>query len=173
MLFGLFVFIFWIAASIDTFSNGLFVQERVGQFGKLFKIYKLKSMQNNSNKISRFGQFIRNSKIDELPQLFNVLIGDMSFVGPRPDIAGYYDQLSGANSNLLLLKPGLTSQASIKYFNEESILNSKKNPQEYNDTVIFPDKIKMNLDYLKNQSLMLDLKIIFKTIFANKKNINQ
>ena len=171
VLVGFFVFLFWIFASIDTFSNGLFVQERVGQFGQMFQIYKLKSIQNNSNKISKFGRFIRKHKIDELPQLWNVFIGNMSVVGPRPDIAGYYDKLIGAERKLLNLKPGLTSQASLKYYNEEIILANKKNPHEYNDRIIFPDKVKMNLEYLENQSFMLDLKIIFQTIFANKKNI--
>ena len=165
LFLGIFIFIFWIIASIDTKSNGFFVQERIGQFGQKFYIYKLKSVQNHTNIISKFGRFIRKNKIDELPQLINILIGNMSFVGPRPDVAGYYDKLQGSNRQLLNLKPGLTSLASIKYSNEEEILAQQPNPQQYNDEIIFVDKVKMNLEYLANQSFILDLKIIFKTIF--------
>ena len=89
----------------------------------------------------------------------------MSIVGPRPDIAGYYDKLEGENRKILELKPGLTSLASIKYANEDEILSKQENPQQYNDEVIFPDKIKMNLEYYHKQSILLDLQIIFKTIF--------
>ena len=167
LFLGFFIFIFWILASIDTKSNGFFVQKRIGQFGKTFNIYKLKSIQNNSDFISSFGKFIRKTKIDELPQFWNVLIGQMSIVGPRPDVAGYYDKLTGQDIDLLLLKPGLTSLAAIKYSNEAEILSSQVNALQYNDEVIFPDKIKMNLEYFKNQSLLLDLHIIFKTIFRN------
>ncbi|MBC7640976.1 MAG: sugar transferase [Flavobacterium sp.] len=162
---GIFILIFWIFASIDTRSNGLFVQKRIGQFGKIFKIFKLKSIQNNSVEISKFGKFLRKSKIDELPQLWNVLIGEMSIVGFRPDIEGYYDKLSDQNRKILDLKPGLTSLASIKYADEDDILANQKNPLQYNDEIIFPDKVKMNLEYVYNQSFVLDLKIIYKTIF--------
>ncbi|MBC7556609.1 MAG: sugar transferase, partial [Chryseobacterium sp.] len=140
-------------------------QNRVGQFGNLFMIFKIKTVNPNSRDISKYGFFLRKTKLDELPQLWNILIGDMSFVGPRPDISGYYDKLEGENRKILLLKPGLTSEASIKYADEEVILNTKKNPQIYNDEVIFPDKVKMNLDYFYKKSLWLDIQIIFKTIF--------
>lgn len=159
------VIILVIIASFDTKSFGLFVQDRVGQFGKSFRIYKIKTLRDQTKEISSFGKFLRKSKLDELPQLFNILKGDMSFVGPRPDIAGYYDMLQGENRKVLELKPGLTSAASIKYCNEESLLKSKENPLEYNDTVIFPDKIKMNLEYYYNRSIWVDIRIIFKTIF--------
>lgn len=108
---------------------------------------------------------MRKSKIDELPQLFNVLFGTMSLVGPRPDIPGYYDTLQGENRKILKLKPGITSEASIKYANEEVVLEQQPNPLQYNDEVIFPDKVKMNLEYYYKQSFWLDLKILFKTIF--------
>lgn len=114
--------------------------------------------------ISRFGNFIRKTKIDELPQLFNVLIGDMSVVGPRPDILGYYDKLQGEERKILELKPGLTSLATIKYANEEALLAQQENPLKYNDEIIFPDKVQMNLVYHKQQSLWLDIKIIMKTV---------
>lgn len=163
---GLFIFIFWIIATIDTKSNGFFWQARIGQFGKVFRIYKLRTMKSNSgNHISAIGKFLRKSKIDEFPQLYNVLKGEMSIVGPRPDIAGYYDLLSGEDRKILELKPGITSLASIKYYNEVELLNCEQNPQKYNDEIIFPDKVKMNLDYYYNRSLLLDIKIIIKTIF--------
>ena len=152
---GFFLILFWVLASIDTNANGLFIQKRIGQFGKVFFILKLRSMSLKTNKISKFGQFLRNSKIDELPQLWNILIGNMSFVGPRPDIPGYYDKLEGENRKILELKPGLTSEASIKYANEEELLNQQDDPLFYNDTIIFPDKVKMNLEYYYKQSILV------------------
>jgi lipopolysaccharide/colanic/teichoic acid biosynthesis glycosyltransferase len=157
--------LFWIIASIDTQSNGLFIQERIGQWGRIFKIYKLKTMHPKTMHISPIGRFFRKSKIDELPQLWNVLMGEMSFVGPRPDVAGYYDKLEGENRRILELKPGLTSLASIKYANEEALLAAQKNPLAYNDTLIFPDKVRMNLEYHDHHSLVGDIDILWKTIF--------
>lgn len=162
---GIFLLICWITVSIDTKSNGFFIQNRVGQFGKFFKIYKLKTIHDATGHISKIGIFLRKSKIDELPQLWNILKGEMSFVGPRPDIAGYYDILEGDNKKILELKPGLTSEASIKYSHEEEILKKKENPLQYNDQVIFPDKVKINLDYYYKQSFLVDLQIIIKTLF--------
>lgn len=155
----------YIVASLDTKSNGVFTQKRVGQYGRLFTIYKFKTIHPKTKQISRAGKFLRKSKIDELPQLFNVLFGTMSLVGPRPDIPGYYDTLQGENRKILELKPGITSEASIKYANEEVVLGQQPNPLQYNDEVIFPDKVKMNLEYYYKQSFWLDLKILFKTIF--------
>lgn len=154
-----------ILAFFDTHSNGLFLQKRIGQYGKPFIIFKIKSMNDTTKEISFFGRFLRRSKLDELPQLFNILFSQMSFVGPRPDVAGYYDLLEGENRKILELKPGLTSLAAIKYSNEEEFINKQLNPLKYNDTVIFPDKVKMNLDYYYNQTILLDLQILFKTIF--------
>lgn len=162
---SIFLLLFWIVATFDTRSNGLFIQNRVGQNGKIFKIFKLKTVNDQTGVISRFGKFLRKSKIDELPQLYNILIGEMSFVGPRPDIEGYYDRLESENRKILELKPGLTSMASIKYANEEEILLQKTNPLQYNDEIIFPDKVKMNLEYYDKQSIFVDIEIIFKTIF--------
>ena len=125
-----------------------------------------------NGKVTKKGQFMRKTKIDELPQLFNILIGDMSFVGPRPDVPGYYDLLRGESRQILNCKPGLTSLAALKYLNEEALLLTKGNPQGYNDTVIFPDKVKMNLDYCKKKSLRHDLYIIgltLKAIFVKNK----
>ena len=155
-------------ASIDTKQNGIFTQKRIGQFGLPFTIYKIRTFGLSIEKpISRFGAFLRNSKLDELPQLWNVFKGDMSFVGPRPDIAGYYDTLEGENKLILKLKPGVTSLASIKYANEEEVLLNQADSLFYNDTIIFPDKVKMNLSYFYNNSLFGDVKIIWNTLFRN------
>lgn len=154
----------YLLASIDTLSNGFFTQKRIGQYGIPFTIYKLKTICPKTKKISSIGKLLRKSKIDELPQLFNVLIGNMSFVGPRPDISGYYDKLEGEFKKILELKPGITCDASIKYANEEMVLEKQENPLKYNDEVIFPDKLKMNLEYFNKQSFWLDIKILFRTI---------
>lgn len=165
LFLGWLILLAYLLACIDTRSNGFFLQKRVGQYGRLFTIYKLKTISPSSGKISALGRFFRNSKIDELPQLLNVLKGEMSFVGPRPDIEGYYDQLSGEDRKLLDLKPGITSEASLKYAGEEKILSLQENPLKYNDEVIFPDKVKMNLHYYEQRSFWGDLHIILKTLF--------
>ncbi|WP_338409720.1 sugar transferase [uncultured Flavobacterium sp.] len=163
-LFFWIILICIVTASIDTKSFGLFIQKRIGQHGKTFQIFKIKTLNDKTKTSSRFGKFLRKSKIDELPQLWNILKGDMSFVGPRPDIPGYYDALEGEARKILELKPGITSEASIKYRNEESLLAQQDLPLAYNDRVIFPDKVRMNLDYYYHRSFLGDLKIIFKTI---------
>lgn len=163
--FGWIILICVLLATLDTKSFGLFTQERIGQHGKFFTIFKIKTMNDRLKTISRFAKFLRKSKLDELPQLFNIVKGDMSVVGPRPDIPGYYDALEGENRKILELKPGLTSEASIKYRNEEMLLQSVSNSKKYNDETIFPDKVKMNLNYYYNHNLLIDLKIILKTIF--------
>ena len=166
LLSGWLLVFFWIIASLDTKSNGLFVQERIGQWGHIFKIYKLKTICPQTNRISRIGLFLRQTKIDELPQLWNVLKGEMSLVGPRPDIQGYYDLLEGEYRKVLELKPGITSEASIKYQNEETLLAQQENPLVYNDTIIFPDKVRMNLEYYYNRSFFGDIGIIVRTVFG-------
>jgi lipopolysaccharide/colanic/teichoic acid biosynthesis glycosyltransferase len=166
-LFFWLILLAWFFAIIDTRSNGIFTQERIGQFGKGFKIYKLRTIQIMSNTqtlhISKIGRFLRNYKLDELPQLMNVLKGEMSIVGPRPDIAGYYDLLEGENRKILELKPGLTSLASLKYFSEDTLLRMQEEPLWFNDNVLFPDKVRLNLSYYYHQSFYGDLKIIADT----------
>lgn len=157
----------WFLAVVDTKTNGLFIQERIGQYGIKFAIYKFRTIQNKASSvhyISRIGRFLRDYKLDELPQLINVIKGDMSIVGPRPDVAGYYDILEDNYRVVLQLKPGLTSLASLKYKDEEQLLNAKKNPLHYNDTVIFPDKVKMNLAYYYSQTFWGDISILLKTV---------
>ncbi|MFN3908648.1 MAG: sugar transferase [Flavobacterium sp.] len=162
---GFFILLLVIAA-MDTNSNGIFVQERVGQHGKIFRIYKFRTLHRVTGRISFFGAWIRKYKLDELPQLWNLLKGDMVLVGPRPDIPGYADQLQGEFRMILQCKPGLTGLASLKYRNEGAILADKPNPKLYNDEVIWPDKTKINLWYVNNQSFILDVQILFLTFFS-------
>lgn len=144
-------------------SNPIFYQKRIGQFGKNFTILKFKTIKADSSSNS-FLKFLRKTKIDELPQLINIIKGEMSLVGPRPDLPGYYDQLQGENRSILDLKPGITGYASIKFANEEEILSQQENPLEYNDQVIFPEKVELNLKYRNNISFGLDIKILIKTL---------
>ena len=154
----------------------IFSQKRVGQYGKLFTMYKFRSMTvghggssisvAGENRITPLGVKLRKYKLDELPELWNVLIGDMSFVGPRPDVPGYADILEGNDRRVLELKPGITGPASLKYRNEEEILAMQDDPIKYNDEVIFPDKVKINLKYLDNWSFFEDIKIIIYTVLS-------
>ncbi len=160
----------------------LFSQERVGKDGKTFILYKFRTMEvghsgssvsvAGESRITPFGAKLRRTKIDELPELWNVLTGDMSFVGPRPDVRGYADRLAGEDREILRLRPGITGPASLKYRDEENLLALQENPQEYNDTVIYPDKVRINLYYLRHYSFAIDIKIIFCTIFGKKMKYN-
>ncbi|WP_228456986.1 sugar transferase [Chryseobacterium sp. Chry.R1] len=161
-------FLLVIIASIDTGFPGIFVQKRIGLNGEIFNVYKFRTLDPKTSRKSRIGLWLRKYKLDELPQLINILKGDMSLVGPRPDIPGYYDKLEGENRFVLLLKPGLTSEAGIKYRNEEQILAQQKNPLQYNDEILFPDKVKMNLDYYHHLSFKNDLYILLKTFSVLK-----
>lgn len=166
LLIGWIPMLFFIGVlSLIYKDSGLYSQTRIGQFGKPFTLYKLRTMHPTTHGISALGAFLRKTKIDELPQLWNILIGDMSFVGPRPDIPGYYDQLQGDARKILELKPGLTCEASIKYADEEALLALQEDPLHYNDTVIFPDKVRMNLNYYYNRSFLGDLTILWRTVF--------
>lgn len=151
-----------------------FKQKRVGKNGKLFTMIKFRTMNvshngssisvKGENRITKLGAVLRKYKLDELPELVNVLIGDMSFVGPRPDVPGYADLLKGEDRLILKLRPGITGPASLKYANEEELLSQVDNPQKYNDEVIYPDKVKINLDYYYNHTFLSDLRIIFMTV---------
>lgn len=160
----------------------LFTQKRVGKDGKLFTMYKFRSMTVShsgssvsvagESRITPLGAKLRKYKLDELPELWNVLIGDMSFVGPRPDVPGYADNLKGKDRDILKLRPGITGPASLKYRNEEEILAHVDNPQQYNDEVIFPDKVRINLFYLNNYSFLMDIKMIFCTVLGKQMKYN-
>jgi len=153
-----------------------FLQTRIGRNGIPFKMIKFRSMipnrssntitSKNDKRITRLGSFLRKWKLDELPELLNILNGKMSLVGPRPDVPGYADNLKGEDRLVLRLRPGITGPASLKYSNEEELLARMENPKWYNDNVIFPDKIKINLNYYHNHNLWLDITLIFQTIFA-------
>lgn len=155
----------------------IFKQKRVGQNGKLFTMYKFRSMTvghcgssvsvAGESRITPLGAKLRKYKLDELPELWNVLIGDMSFVGPRPDVPGYADKLEGEARAILKLKPGITGPASLKYRNEEEILAQQPDPIKYNDEVIYPDKVKINLEYLRHWSFLKDIKLIIKTVISH------
>ena len=160
---------------IDSGFPIFFLQKRIGRDAKEFNIIKFRTMKKNNenititisddSRITRIGKYLRKTKIDELPEILNVLFVQMIIVGPRPDVKGYADKLKGANRKILDLRPGITGPASLKYYNEEYILSKKSNPKKYNDEVIFPDKVKINMYYFHNRSFFLDLKIIFATIF--------
>ena len=175
VLFPIFIVVS-VLVKISSEGPVFFVQKRIGKNGKVFQMIKFRSMaviQSSDSTISvkgdlritKFGAFLRKYKIDELPELFNVLRGDMSIVGPRPDVSGYADKLEGEDVLILELRPGITGPASLKYANEEEILALQEDPVKYNDEVIYPDKVKLNLDYYYNNNLWIDIKIIFATIF--------
>ncbi len=164
-------------ATINTGQNGFFSQNRVGRYGRIFKVIKIRTMRDVSGttttvttshdaRITALGRFLRKFKIDELPQLINVLLGDMSFVGPRPDVPGFADKLKGEDRIILSIRPGITSPATLKFRDEEKLLAQQKDPEHFNETVIFPEKVRLNKDYIKNYSLLQDIRIILKTIFA-------
>jgi len=165
-----------ILIKLTSKGNVFYTQGRIGRYGKTFTIIKFRSMtvdHGDSNtvtvggdiRITKFGAFMRKYKLDELPELLNILKGDMSFVGPRPDLPGYADNLKGEDRKILNLRPGITGVASLKYANEEKILSAQKDPIKFHDEVIYPDKVKLNLDYYYNNNLWVDIKIIFATIF--------
>lgn len=156
----------------------IFKQKRVGRNGQLFTMYKFRSMTvghggssvsvAGESRITPLGAKLRHYKLDELPELWNVLIGDMSLVGPRPDVPGYADQLKGKDRDVLKLRPGITGPASLKYRDEEDLLVGQDNPQKYNDEVIFPDKVRINLYYLHHYSFIKDIEMIFCTVLGRR-----
>lgn len=171
-IFGTLILICIILATIDTNSFGLFIQKRIGQHGKSFDILKIKTLKDKTQVSSRLGKFFRATKLDELPQFFNILNGTMSLVGPRPDISGYADQLKDSDQIILNLKPGITGLSSIKYKNEEELLSCQENPQHYNDTIIWPDKIRINRWYAENRTMKMDLIIIFRTLYPSNFDVD-
>ncbi len=176
-LLFLFPLLLIVAVLIKIFMpNGpiIFKQKRIGQFGNIFIMYKFRTMNVNhsgssvsikgESRITPLGEKLRKYKIDELPGLWNILKGDMSFVGPRPDVPGFADKLIGNDRKILEMKPGLTGPASLKYANEEEILANHEDPIKYNAEVIWPDKIRINLNYYEKRNFLLDLKIMVYTL---------
>ncbi len=164
----------------------IFSQKRVGKDGKLFTIRKFRTMTANhggssvsvagESRITPLGAKLRHYKLDELPELWNVLKGDMSFVGPRPDVPGYADQLKGEDREVLKLRPGITGPATLKYRDEEDLLarvvkegiDGYTDPVKYNDEVIFPDKVRLNRFYLNHYSFWSDIKMLFATVLGRR-----
>jgi lipopolysaccharide/colanic/teichoic acid biosynthesis glycosyltransferase len=166
-----------IAILVRATSRGpaLFRQTRVGREGKLFTVRKFRTMSTGhgnpspvtvrgDSRITGVGGVMRRFKIDEYPQLWNVLVGEMSLVGPRPDVPGYCDRLEGEARRILNLRPGITGPATIKYADEEEILAAQADPVRYNDEVIFPDKVRLNLEYTNKMSIRGDIGWIWQTI---------
>jgi len=164
-----------LAVLITSGRPVFFIQNRVGRGGRLFRVIKFRTMNagisNFSSvtvagdaRVTPVGRLLRKYKLDEVPQLWNVLKGEMSFVGPRPDVPGYHDKLRGNDRRVLLLRPGITGPSSLKYADEEKILAGPADPVAYNNTVIFPDKVRINLKYLDECSLFRDLGYIWKTV---------
>jgi lipopolysaccharide/colanic/teichoic acid biosynthesis glycosyltransferase len=161
----------WITSGNPIF----FLQARVGKGGKIFYIKKFRTMVVRSEedtvitvagdtRVTPIGVYLRRWKLDELPQFWNVLLGEMSLIGPRPDVPGYIDKLQGDDSKLLCLRPGITGPATIFYKNEDEILAKVNDPLEYNNKVIFPDKVRINLEYLETYSFSQDLYYIWLTV---------
>lgn len=177
------LFVVWILIRIKMPDGpAVFTQKRVGKGGKLFTMYKFRSMSAHhsgstvsvagESRITPLGAKLRRYKLDELPELWNVFIGDMSFVGPRPDVPGYADKLEGDDRRVLQLRPGITGPASLKYRDEEVLLAAQANPQEFNDKVIYPDKVRINLYYLDHYSFVADIKMIFATVLGKRIEYN-
>ncbi len=173
--FSWLILLAYILASIDTHKSGFFVQLRVGKNGRLFKVVKIRTMQNmpsiNSTvtssvdpRVTRLGRFFRRTKIDELPQLFNIFVGHMSLVGPRPDVPGFADHLDGEDRIILSIRPGITGPATLRFRDEETILANVDDPEIYNREVIFPKKVKLNKAYIKNYGFGKDINYILQTI---------
>jgi lipopolysaccharide/colanic/teichoic acid biosynthesis glycosyltransferase len=165
-----------IAIKVDSKGEVMFLQKRVGKDGKPFNIYKFRTMVTDAeklgkqitvgkdNRITKVGGFLRKYKLDELPQLFNVLKGEMSLVGPRPEVPAYVNLYNEAERKVLSVKPGITDFASIEYKDENEILGKVDNPEEYYINVIMKHKLELNIQYINNNNIFLDIKIIIKTI---------
>jgi lipopolysaccharide/colanic/teichoic acid biosynthesis glycosyltransferase len=167
----------WVLAGLDTGRNGFFTQVRVGYRGKHFRVIKIRTMRVSDStgttvttsadpRVTPLGRLLRTTKVDELPQLINVIFGQMSFVGPRPDVPGFSDLLMGDDRIILSVRPGITGPATLKYRREEEILADKEDPEAYNRDVIFPDKVRINRSYVENYRFTDDLKYIWQTVLG-------
>ena len=169
------VLIATVAARFDTGASGIFRQERIGRDGVPFEVRKIRTMRVSTvhtttvttahdARITRLGGLLRKFKVDELPQLLNVLRGEMSLVGPRPDVAGFADALTGADRIVLQVRPGITGPASLAYRHEEDLLTQAEDPETYNREVIWPDKVRINRAYIENWTLMSDIRCMIDTV---------
>jgi lipopolysaccharide/colanic/teichoic acid biosynthesis glycosyltransferase len=173
-LFGWVILIAALAARISSGGSGFFRQDRIGRHGKTFSILKLRTMRvvggvhttataSDDPRITRVGALLRRTKVDELPQLWNVLRGQMSLVGPRPDVPGFADLLEGPDRDILQLRPGITGPASLAFRHEESLLAAAEDPDRYNAEVLFPAKVAINRRYLESYTLRADFVYILAT----------
>ena len=168
--------ILWLLIWMESKGPGLFVQERIGLNGKPFGLYKFRSMRtdseseslitigDNDHRITRIGHFIRKYKLDELPQLLNVLKGDMSLVGPRPEVRKYVELYTAEQRKVLNVKPGITDYASIEYVNENELLGNADDPDRVYVEQVMPKKLELNMRYIQDRSLCQYFKIIFLTL---------
>lgn len=177
LVFGWLIIFCFILSSIDTKQNGFFTQTRIGRFGKHFRVIKIRTMRNvpeittsitqaSDPRITKLGSYLRKYKLDELPQLINVFWGDMSFVGPRPDVPGFADQLKGADRIILSIRPGITGPATLQFKHEEELLAKQSDPEKFNKEVIFPNKIALNRTYIENYSFWKDIACLLQTIMS-------
>jgi lipopolysaccharide/colanic/teichoic acid biosynthesis glycosyltransferase len=150
----------------------IFKQTRIGKNGDPFVVYKFRSIPKGATLPNTWGKFLRKTKFDELPQIINIWKGEMAIIGPRPDISGYADALQGEDRIILSVKPGITGLASLKYRKEEAFLDNLENPNEYNDNIIWPDKVLINKWYIQNRNLKMDIQIIFFTLFPFPFNVD-
>jgi lipopolysaccharide/colanic/teichoic acid biosynthesis glycosyltransferase len=162
-----------VAARVDTGQSGLFAQTRVGAHGRLITVYKIRTMRgvgastvttDLDARVTRLGSWLRAFKIDELPQLINVVRGDMSVVGPRPDVPGFADLLLGDDRLVLAVRPGITGPASLRFRYESALLASVGDPETYNRDVIYPAKVKINMQYVREYSLRSDIRYVVQTL---------
>jgi lipopolysaccharide/colanic/teichoic acid biosynthesis glycosyltransferase len=172
-----------LCAYCDTNRNPLFRQLRIGRNGCLFFMYKIRTMREirglsstitteTDPRITQFGHYLRRSKLDELPQLFNVIRGDMSLVGPRPEVPTYLEQIRRQAPCVLSVRPGITGPATLKYRREEQLLAAQADPQTFNDRVLFPDKLQINQSYVRNFRFVDDLKLLWLTLFRRHDHEN-
>ncbi len=166
-----------LLARIDTKQRGFFCQLRVGRDGQIFSILKIRTMREcpglsttvttaEDPRITKLGRFLRATKIDELPQLVNVLVGNMSFVGPRPDVPEVFKSLIGEETMILSVRPGITGPASLKYRKEEQMLATHPDPERFNREVIFPDKLRINTQYVADYSFFRDMHYLWQTLIG-------
>lgn len=167
----------WVLATIDTRANGLFLQERIGRGGRTFQLAKIRTMRvgaaadpkttvtvRGDARVTRFGAVLRKFKLDEMPQLVNVLRGEMSFVGPRPDVPGFADHLESEDRIVLQVRPGITGPATVRFRAEEELLAGQADPERYNREVIWPEKVRINAEYVRKYRFSRDLEILFRTL---------
>ncbi len=171
------ILLLFVIATIDARRNGFLLQTRVGRNGKPFKMIKIRTMRDRADcqttvttshdvRITRIGRVLRRLKLDELPQFLNVVTGRMSLVGPRPDVLGFADRLEGADRITLSIRPGITGPATLRFRDEESLLARQPDPEWYNRAVIYPEKVRLNREYVENYRFGRDLSLIYRTVFG-------